>query len=147
MRSVKNKIINKKGTAVTEFAMVLPILIISLCIIITGGQMMINKCVLNYAASEAARKACVQDSLDNAKDIAESTAKKIVNEGVGMTFNGVSIYGPNWEKGHTVTISVSGNFDVVFPLIDAEGKWSNHKTVSATKSMIIEKISNSRLGY
>lgn len=154
MEKIKKKIKNKKGTAVAEFVLVLPILLISLCIIISGGQMLINKCVLNYAASEAARKACVQVSLDKARDVAQSSAQKIVKEGLGMTLNntrgdnksGVTVYGSTWEKGYTVSVTVSGKFDTVFPLIDSDG-WTNKHTMNSTKRMIIENNSDSKLGY
>lgn len=154
MEKIKKKIKNKKGTTVTEFVLVLPILLISLCIIISGGQMLINKCVLNYAASEAARKACVQASLDDAREIAQSSAQKIVKEGLGMTLNntrgdnnsGVTVYGSTWEKGYTVSVTVFGKYNTVFPLIDSDG-WTNSHSPSSTKRMIIENNSENKLGY
>jgi len=76
LKKLKN---NRRGQAMVEFALVLPILLLLLCGIIDFGWLYYNQITLNNAAREGARYAVIHyytatDWKDNARSIILGTA-------------------------------------------------------------------------
>lgn len=74
----------QRGTALVEFAIVLPLLLLLSLMVMEGGQMIRTHIILNNAAREGARFSAVQDNIGNVAGI-----KQVVTDYAAL--NGVTI--------------------------------------------------------
>lgn len=84
---------NRKGNAIVEIALILPILILIVCVVLELANVISDKSVCQSAAAEGCRKACVNGGFDRQtadKPYANDTARQRVD--YIMEENGVSPY-------------------------------------------------------
>ena len=94
----KGRIHNKKGQAVIELAITLPILILILCAIIDFGWIFTNKMFITYSSREGARYGTVNAMETNAAFLITSKIKNMA---------------PSFLKDKiTVTITFSDTYDI-----------------------------------
>jgi len=109
----KRYLTNKRGQAIVETALILPVIVLLLFAIIEFGQIFNQYIVVTAAAREGARAAAVSD--DAAAQTAVVNATASISNG-GIT---VAIVYPEGgrEQGKSVTVTVSKPIEVNTPLI------------------------------
>ncbi len=109
---LKNTIKNERGQTMTEFAFVLPILLVLLFGIIQFGIIFNNYVTLTDAARAASRKGAVSRSASNPKGDCESTGyaagSNLKNPGTDFVLTCNS----PWTIGSDVTVSASYPYDI-----------------------------------
>lgn len=107
---------NEGGQALTEFAIVLPLLFILIFAIVEGGLTMNNYLQLTDAVRVAARVASVNGSQGfTAANSAATTA--LTDAAGGLTLKNVSVTAANWQSGKAVTVQASVHYAVTLPLV------------------------------
>lgn len=97
-KKLKCRIKSKKGQAVIELAITLPILILVLCAIIDFGWIFTNKMFITYSSREGARFGTVNATETNATDLITNKIKNMA---------------PSYLRDKiTVTITFSDTYDI-----------------------------------
>jgi Flp pilus assembly protein TadG len=128
MRQLR-KIRGEGGQALTEFALVLPLLFVLIFAVIEGGITMNNYLQLTDAVRVAARSASVNGSQGSA--VATSAATSALTNSVdGLALQDVSVTATSWTSGSAVTVQASTTYTVKLPLFGTvmSGKLTSHST-------------------
>lgn len=116
----KSYLKNDKGQALSEFAMVLPVLLLIVLATLTLGMMIYTKTLLVLSSSQAARTGAFIYT-DETKTMAEketaikTVALSILNKGIAGTERKVIISVD--DPPTTITVKVQYTFRYVFPLL------------------------------
>lgn len=110
---IRHYLNNRRGQAIVETAVVLPIVVLLLFSIVEFGQILNQYLVLTAAAREGARTAAVSNDAAAQTAVTASVAS-IQNDGLA-----VSIIYPDGkrEQGKAVTVTVSKPLQVTTPII------------------------------
>lgn len=134
------KMRNKSGQAMVETAAVLPIIVVLLGCIITFGQIMFGKQVVQQAAYEGARKAVVETNFHAGKSVADAIARDMVNQGFALrNFRSEFTTNGSWTKGNMLTYKVTAEAKTLFPIIGSSFTSSRLTPVSGVITMMIER--------
>jgi len=112
MRETTNKLRNERGQTMTEFAMVLPLLVVLLFGIVQFGIAFNNYVTLTDAVRAGARKAAVSRNLS---DPAYACRKQVLDAGDGLdpTELGKNLYCTSpWTPGSDVTVHADYPYDI-----------------------------------
>lgn len=138
-KSPHNKIKSKRGVAMVEFCIVMTLIIVLLAMFFSGGQMVLNKNVLNYAAQTAAREASVRDTYGEACTVAKDKAIKTLKDNGVDTKNIKVVCSVNgsWSKGNNLTVKVSMDYQTLFPTPNAGNDSLSTKTNTMSSSITV----------
>jgi Flp pilus assembly protein TadG len=101
----------ERGQSATEFAVVLPLLMIFLLGIVQGAVMLNHWLTLNDAVRVGARIASIDASQGQAT--ATSAAQQAMQDAAsGVTLSGVQITSPTWQSGDSVTVTASTPYTI-----------------------------------
>ena len=138
------KIKDQSGQQLLELCIVLPILIIILGFLITGGQLSMAKLTATHGAYEAARGAVVCTGLNEAKAVANSIGTRMMDSALGnVTADNIDLtVQGEWKKGNFLTCDIETKVTTLFPVIGIEDDGSfrimREKEISSQISMMIE---------
>lgn len=117
MKRFKNILKGRKGQAVVEFAIVLPVLLLILCGIVDFGWIIGNKLLISYCSREGARYGIVvaadPDSTSLITQRVINTAPSYIRNGLSVT---VSYSDPSDPRDGDVSVDVSYNANVLTPV-------------------------------
>lgn len=137
---VINKI--KKGQALVEMAIVLPVLLICIGIIITAGQIFFARMVVQMATYEGARIAVVQTTETEARRVARDRLHLVMANAIGVDnyndIGGFSVSG-GWNRGGTLTYSVTAYVRTLFPIPDSTFTFNSRTQIASRIAMRIER--------
>lgn len=103
--------VDERGQAATEFAIVLPLLMLVLVGIVQGAAMLNHWLTLNDAVRVGARVASIDAPLGAAA--ATSAAQKAIQDAAGgVTVTSVQVSSPTWSTGDPVTVSASTPYSI-----------------------------------
>lgn len=131
------KIKEKKAATMVETAAMLFFIFAFLGLMITGGQMVTNKLVLNYATQAATRAAAVQTNSSDASKVANEKATKILKSNgisTGSIYTTVTPQG-GWQKGNNLEVKVQAEYKTLFPVPNSDGQ-----TFSTTKNIMTSRM-------
>lgn len=132
--------LNKKGQAMVEMAVVFGLIVMCIGIIVTTGQIVMNKNACLNAAFEGARVAVVQADKNTARSLAQSKASEILNRNsFGLVDPQFTFDAGSWTKGNMLTCTVSGKVKVLFPIPGTDYKLHKLVPVQGTITMMIER--------
>jgi Flp pilus assembly protein TadG len=139
LRQFRNSIHDKRGQAIVEFALVLPILLFLVFGIMEGGRVMFEQIIVTEAAREGARVAIVNT---NNANITTAITTAVDKFGAGMittiTYrNATNNVVGTPVAGGTATVLVTANVPIVTPLMSAVFN-PNPFPVSGTATMRME---------
>lgn len=121
------KIKSTKGVVTLETALMIGFIFMLIGGIFVGGQLIINKNTLNSAMYNAARKASVCKSLNEATITAKNSAAMTMASGLGIENSSknpktiqVQLVPDNnsWKKGNRVLVKVTIDMRTIFPIPD-----------------------------
>ena len=131
MNNRRNRILkrNESGQALTEFALVLPLLALLLFGVIQFGILFNHYITVTDATRAGARKAAVSKDESDPAGVAEATARGSA-ENLDQDEMGVSVSAsPAWEHGADVTVSVTYPYQVsLVGLVVASGTLESSTT-------------------
>ena len=111
----------EKGSFLVEFVMLMPVVILIIGFVMTVGQGMIAKNIVQNAAFQAARMAVVEQRYQDGHDKAVTTATDITNSIIGQNKQDLDVKlttnAGGWKKGETATCTVSTTFKPLFPFL------------------------------
>jgi Flp pilus assembly protein TadG len=108
--------VEKKGQAVVETALILPIIILILMGIIDFGLMFNNYLVINNAAREGARNAAVGSSDANIKNMILNMTTTLDHSKLTTTIHPAELLR---KKGEEVTVTIEYDNRLITPIISA----------------------------
>lgn len=133
---MKHKFIkSKKAQAMVEFALILPIVIVTIGILFTGGEMLFTKMALQMAAYEGARAGVTMPDASQGSTEARNKVKSFVSEKAAfidsnnLVINAIDTSGA-WKKGQPFKVTVSYDLPTPFPIPNT--KWTNGSTSTIT---------------
>jgi len=100
----------QRGTALIEFALVLPMLLIMTVAAVDFGRAFFVKNVVSQAAREGVRLRAVASSADSA--LVRDRVLQVANA-ANVTISGISITGP--DPSRQVSVEVTAEFNWIFP--------------------------------
>ena len=110
--NLKRKMKNERGQTMTEFALILPILLVLLFGIVQFGVIFNNYVTLTDAARTASRKGAVSRNESDPKGTCESAGYAagtgLKNPGTDFLLTGSS----SWQPGSDVTVTASYPYDI-----------------------------------
>lgn len=112
------KLTDESGQALTEFAVVMPVLFILIFAIVEGGLTLNNYLRLTDAVRVAARAASINGS--EGFGAANAAARTAITEAVGgMPVQAIAVGAPDgtWTAGSPVEVEASVPFEVKLPLV------------------------------
>jgi Flp pilus assembly protein TadG len=109
------KLKNESGQAITEFAVVMPLLFILIFGIVEGGLTLNNYLRLTDAVRVGGRVASVQGSLG--APAATSAATSALADAAGnLPLQGVDVTASAWQSGQPITVQASMKYSINLPL-------------------------------
>lgn len=109
------KLKNESGQAITEFAVVMPLLFILIFGIVEGGLTLNNYLRLTDAVRVGGRAASVQGSLG--APAATSAATSALADAAGnLPLQGVDVTASAWQSGQPITVQASTKYSINLPL-------------------------------
>ena len=120
IKKIKQVLKNKRGQAMTEFVLVLPLLLLIVYAALSLGLMIYTKSLLVLSASHASRTASYvlldEEIADEDKvTMIKSSAYAILNNGIDGTDRNVIIMVD--DANGLVSVKVEYNFKYIFPLL------------------------------
>lgn len=113
---VKRKLYEKKGQSLVEFALILPILILLVCVILDFGWLIGNKLLATYGCREGARYGAVRVTSSNFEDDVTSKVydamPEFTHEGLDIT---VTKTNPSSPRDGDVVVDVDYSFKLLTP--------------------------------
>lgn len=106
----------KKGQALVETALVLPVIILILMGIIEFGMMFNNYLMVSNLSREAARSAATGATDSQINDLADSIGGTLDKAKLTITITPVQA---QRKKGDEVVVTVKYNYDLITPVIEA----------------------------
>ena len=137
------KIKENKAVETVEFCAMLFFLMIFLTMLFTGGQIVINKMVLNYATQQAARKVAVMPK-DNQSEVTatiQTTVNDIIKrDGIGLHCYIIGYQNTDGDKGQVAMITAYASCDTLFPVPQPDGKhfFTNHFNIDSSMKTVLE---------
>jgi Flp pilus assembly protein TadG len=139
----------EKGASLVEFALVLPILLMLLFGIVTGGLALNSKNSLNNAAREGARYGAtlpvdptMNDFLDDVADVAIRSATSELDDGIPGRTVCVAYVFPNGssatDQTATLRIDASGARDYTGPVCFADGRPDTERRVQVRVTRAVD---------
>jgi Flp pilus assembly protein TadG len=123
-----------------EAAIIVPIIVLLLGCIVTFGQIIFGKQVVQQAAYEGARKAVVNTSAQAGRSIADSTAQAMLRQGLALkNFRSSFTTNGPWKKGNLLTYTVTADAKTLFPIINSKFKPNSQTPVTGKITMMIER--------
>ncbi|MBL4952121.1 pilus assembly protein [Neobacillus sp. YIM B02564] len=110
---------SKKAQSLAEFALILPVMVMLIGMIISGGQLMFSKLTMQMAAYEGARVGVTQPDLATAQTQGKTTIKNFVKKLPFIEESEVKadISAPNgWVKGEPLDVNITYNMKTLFPV-------------------------------
>lgn len=109
---------SKKGQAMVEFALILPILVLLLCGIIDFGWLFGNKLLTTYACREGARYGAVNATESNYATLIENKVTSVVPTFVSSGMTIVSTLSvPSAPEDGDITVNITYTFDLLTPFV------------------------------
>lgn len=135
---------SKKGQAMVEFAMILPLFLMMLAGILNFGQIYYARTVTKIAAYEGARNAIVYSSADQATGIGEGKTRALENITNDLGTNNerdasITLIDGAWGKGKKLKCTVTYTQPILFPWIQNDGSLRNEFMVESSQIMRIER--------
>jgi Flp pilus assembly protein TadG len=125
------KLRGESGQAMTEFALVMPFLILLLFAIVEGGLTLNNYLKLTDAVRVGARIASINGSLGQAS-AQQAATSALTNAADGVTLEGVTVTADQnqWQSGYAVTVQASTEYHITLPLLGQilSGTLTSHST-------------------
>jgi len=132
---------NKKGQQMVEFAVVLPVIVLCMGLLVTFGQLIYARMVVQMAAYDGARRAVVMASPSAGRAEADDRARNTLRNAIGMVDGSKQsrFTHSGWSRGGMLEYSVSIRVRTLFPLINDEFEIYNEMTISGTSVTMIER--------
>lgn len=117
MRQLQN-LKRENGQAMTEFALVMPFLILLLFAIVEGGLTLNNYLKLTDAVRVSARIASINGSLGQAS-AQQAATSALTSAADGVTVQSVTVTAADgqWQSGNAVTVAASTQYHITLPLV------------------------------
>jgi len=132
---------SKKGQQMVEFAIVLPIIVFCMGLLVTFGQLIFARMVVQTAAHDGARRAVVMADASSGRREADDRAAVALRNALGMvdgskasTFNH-----SGWSRGNLLTYSVTITVRQLFPIINEDFQLSRDTQITGTSVTMIER--------
>ena len=139
MNKIMIKITEKKAVTMVETVAILPFIVIIIGVMISCGQMISNKMLLNYAVETAARAAAQGKDKNEVESIAKNTMHKIVERNWKRDDNGGFAKVPyiTWQDDDTFTCGMGITVKTLFPImgVDSEDKSINSCSIESKVTM------------
>jgi hypothetical protein len=127
----------KKGQSLTEFALILPILLLLIMGIFDLGRAIYYFSAINHAAHEGARYGAI--NYDNESEIESRVRTSAIGIGDALVFNDIGAYCDSYDRPY-IHIDLQYSFEPVTPMIGnylgADGKVD----LQINKDMLIETL-------
>lgn len=113
---------NKSGQAVTEFALILPVLMLMLFALVQIGLALTSQQMISYAVREGARAGALTNSNEQIEAAIRSAVRYIdpENENTLIEIQPASETDPERVRGEALTVKIEYSVPLYVPLIDSE---------------------------
>lgn len=138
MNKIMIKVTEKKAVTMVETVAILPFIVIIIGVIISCGQMISNKILLNYAVETAARAAAQGKDKNEVESIAKNAMHNIVKRNWKRDEGGFAkIPYIIWQDDNTFTCGMGLTVKTLFPImgVNSEDKSINNCSISSKVTM------------
>ena len=141
MDKIMIKITEKKAVTMVETVAILPFIVIIIGVMISCGQMISNKMLLNYAVETAARAAAQGKDKNEVESIAKNTMHNIVERNWKRDDNGGFAKVPyiTWQDDNTFTCGMGITVKTLFPIIGIDSGSETINTCSVKSEITMKK--------
>lgn len=135
------KVFNKKGQQMVEFAVVLPIIILCMGILVTFGQLVYARMVVQAAAFDGARGAVVEPTASAGRNAADERAERTITNVLGKVEGSTrtTFSHQGWSRGNLLTYTVFVRIAPLFPVINENLQFSREVELRGVSVNMIER--------
>jgi len=132
---------SKKGQQMIEFAVVLPVIVFCMGLLVTFGQLIFARMVVQMAAYDGARSAVVMQSASSGRNAADDRARRALGNAIGMVEGSKqsTFSHTGWSRGGLLTYSVSIRVRTLFPIINEDFQIGRETLIRGTSVTMVER--------
>lgn len=141
MNKIMIKVNEKKAVTMVETVAILPFIVIIIGVIISCGQMISNKILLNYAVETAARAAAQGKDKNEVESIAKNAMHNIVERNWKRDNNGGFVKVPyvTWQDDNTFTCGMGISVKTLFPITGIDSETETIKVCTIKSEVTMKK--------